>query len=297
MSAKRHTVARDDDAGNDLHTITGLGDKTAKALPKLGISSCAELARYLAQHTAKDLSESLAEQDVTIGAKKIENENWLEHARNQAGLANREPANPERDAAAAEEGERVSNDSSKPLDDEVHFSVIFKRHQDDWRVTTYDPRHNGLEKEWKAEPTEWANWILQQMRSLLGPEHASPTVEEGAPPGIEVEILDVQPSEAERSKKLAVQIRFELSGSEKETITAARSPFWIQVQTLDLVTKSPNLVASLPRRLEPETFRYKEKLLFPTPAVGHYELHILVLLLPPVGRMALHKEFALRVKP
>jgi hypothetical protein len=290
MSAERNTVASDEHAGNDLcDAIEGLGEKTARALPRLGIGSCDELARYLTQHTAEELSESLAEQGVAIGAKKIENEDWLGQARKQAGLANTKPANPNRDAAVAEEKEKTPKNRGNPLDDEVHFSVIFKRENDDWRVTTYDERHNGPEKEWGIEPTEWANWILQQMRPHIEPEPSSPEVE--------IEILEVQHSEIERYRKLATEVHFKISGSGKEPIAAAGSPFWIQVQAFDMVSKTVNSIASIQKELKPGKFAYKEKLEFPIPEVGRYELDTLVLLLPPAGRMALHKGFTLRVNP
>lgn len=298
MSADRNIMASDEHIGNDLSTaIHGLGDKTARTLPRLGISSCAELARYLTQHTAEELSKSLAEHGVTIGAKKIKNEDWLGQARKQAGQANTEPANPKQDAAVAEEGKKTPHHPGDPLDDEVHFSVIFKREKDDWKVTTYDERHNGLEKGWGIEPGEWANWILQQMRPLIGPELAPPEAGVGTPHEIRVEILEVRHFEVEEFKKLATEVHFEVSGSKKDTIAAALAPFWIQVQAVDMVSKAAYLVASERNKLEPKKFTYRKKLEFPTPEVGRYELHTLVLLLPPAGRMALHKGFTLRVNP
>ena len=299
MSSKTNAVASDEHANNDLSdAIEGLGDKTAKALPRLGIGSCAELARYLTEHTAEELSESLAEQGVTIGAKKIENENWLGQARKQAGLANSEPANPKRNAAMAEEGKNTPNPPIKPPD-EVPFTVTFKRKKDKWTVTTYDERNPDPEPEWTTEPTEWANWILQQMRPLIGPELAPPEAEAGAPAETRIEILDVQPSEAERFKRLAVPVHFVVSGSksDRETLAAARTPFWIHLHTADLVSEAVNHVVSQRFELKPKVYEYKKELLFPIPAVGRYELQSLVLFLPPVGRMAFHQGPTINVVP
>jgi hypothetical protein len=296
MSANTGTPASNEQAGGNLRDIDGIGPTIAKTLPKLGISNCAELAQYLAQHTAEELSELLAKRNVKIAAKKIENEDWLGQARERAAQASMEPATLRRGSKAAEEGEEIPNHPVNRLD-EVRFGVIFKREKDRWTVTTYDERRNGPEKVWGIEPTEWANWILRQMRPHIELELAPPQAEAGAQREIEIEILDVQPSEAERFQKLTTKVRFKVSGSERDKVTAARTPFWIQVQTFDLVSKAANLVASKRSELEPEEFTYTRELEFPIPKVGHYELHTLVLLLPPAGRMALHQGPTLKVVP
>lgn len=296
MNIKRNEVPSDDQARNDLSAIDGIGPKTARALPEIGISSHAELAEYLTEHTASDLSESLAEQGVQVSAKKIENEDWLGEAKKLAGQPNTEPANADHEEGAAKKQENTPNRPDS-LPDEVPFMVTFKREQDCWKVVTYDERYNGPEKEWGIEPSEWAHWILRQMRPHIELELAPPEAEADAPPEVKVEILDVQPSEAEHGKKLAAEVQFELLGSKKDTVAAARTPFWIHVHTVDLTSETESLVASKRSELEPERAMYKEKLKFPIPAVGRYELRSLVLLLPPVGRMALHQGPTFRVVP
>jgi hypothetical protein len=296
MIAKRNVVASGDQARNNLSAIDGIGDKTAKALPEIGICSYAELAQYLTEYSAKDLSDSLAERGVQVAAKKIENEDWLREARKRAGQANTEPANLKQEAREATEGEKTPNRPANLLD-EVRFGVIFKREEGRWKVITYDERHNGPEREWGIEPSEWAHWILRQMRPHIEPELDPPEAQAGAPPEIKIEILDVQPSEAERFKKLAAKVRFKVSGSEKDQVAAARTPFWIQVQTFDLGSETVTLVASKRSKLKPKKFTYEKNLEFPTPKVGRYELHILVLLLPPAGRMALHQGPTFKVVP
>jgi len=288
MSAKTGTPASHEQAGGNLRAITGIGDKIARTLPKVGIGSCAELVHYLTQHPAEELSDLLAAQDVQASATKIRNEDWLGQAREQTAL--------EREAKVDAEGEKTPDHPVSRLD-EARFGVYFKREEGRWKVTTYDERRNGPVEEWGVEPAEWANWILRQMRPYIELELAPPAAKAGAHPEIEIEILDVQPSEAERFKKLAAKVRFKVSGSEKDQVAAARTPFWIQVQTFDLASETVTLVASKRSKLKPKKFTYEKNLEFPTPKVGRYELHILVLLLPPAGRMAFHQGPTFKVVP
>jgi len=289
MSAERIVLPRDEYPGSDLCAIHGLGEKTAKALPMLGISSCADLAQYLTQHTAEDLSNRLAEQGVQIRAKQIENQDWLGQARKRAGRPSTEPAKPKPEGGTAEEGEKANPSGHPPI--EVRFGVIFRREQDHWTVTTYDERRNGPEKVWGIEPAEWANWILRRMELPL------PEVEAAAPPAVGIGITDVQAYEAERFKKLAVKVHFVVSGSKKGALAAAHTPFWIHVHTADLVSGTISLVASEQGRFEPEKFDYLEELRFPIPEVGRYQVQTLVLLLPPVGTMALYEGPTFQVVP
>jgi hypothetical protein len=296
MNTETNEVLSHKQASNGLSAIDGIGPKTATALPEIGINSYAELAAYLTKHSATDLSESLAERGVQVAARKIENEDWLGEARKLAGQENTEPANLEHAERAAEEGENTPNRPGSPLD-EIPFMVIFRREKDRWKVITYDERYNGPEKEWGIEPSEWAHWILRQMRPHIELDLAPTEAEAGPPPETKIEILAVKPSEAERFKKLAAEVHFELSGSQKDTLAAARTPFWIHVHTVDLVSETESLVASQRRELEPQVFKYKERLEFPIPELGRYELQSLVLLPPPVGRMTLCQGPTFKVVP
>jgi hypothetical protein len=303
-SANTGTPASNEQAGGNLRAITGIGDKTARTLPRLGISNCAELARYLTRHTAEELSESLAEEGVRVSATKIQHEDWLGQARERPGQASLKPATRERGAKAAEDGAKTPKHPANRLD-EVRFGVYFRREQGRWKVTTYDERRNGPVEEWGIEPAEWANWILQRMRPQIEAElaiqevgvGAAQEVGVGAAYEVGVEILGVRHFEVEEYEKLATEVHFEVSGSKKDTTAAAQAPFWIQVQAVDLVSRAACLLASERSELEPEKFTYKWKLEFPTPNVGHYELYTLVLLPPPVARMALHHGFTLKVSP
>ncbi len=289
MSAEGNAVPSDESAGNDLsEAIDGLGAKTAKALRKLGIGSSAELVQYLTQHTAKELSQRLAEQGVQIGAKKIENEDWLGQARRQAAQVDTEPAKLKPEAREAAEGERPPGSPGEPRS-EVRFGVTFRREENQWQVTTYDERLNGPEMVWGTESAEWANWILRRMGL------AAPEADARAQLGVSIEILDVQAFVAEQFKKMAVQVHFVLSGaqSEREALAAARTPFWIHVHIIE-DRGAMNHIASQPGTLEPGQFEYSLVLEFQIPEVGRYTLLSLVVLLPTVS-VAVHQGPTFRV--
>jgi hypothetical protein len=296
MSANTGTPASNHQAGGNLRAISGIGEKTARTLAKLGIGSCADLAQYLTQHTADDLAELLAGEGVQASAHRIQNEDWLGQAEYEADLAEAKLAAIEEEAEEAKEAEAIPS-HSEDLQEEVRFGVIFKLEKGHWKVTTYDERRNGPEKEWGIEPTEWANWILKQMRPQVEVEPALAKPEADVPCEARVDIHAVRHSEIVRHEKLATEVQFEVSGSNKDAVAADLTPYWVQVQAVDQASKAAFLLASERSHLEPEQFIYEQKLEFPTPEVGRYELQTLVLLLPPVGKMALHQGFELRVEP
>lgn len=273
MRANTGTPASKEQAGGNLCDINGIGPTIAKILPKVRIDNCAELAQYLTQHTPEELSELLAEQGVRISPKKIENEHWLGEARKRAGRASVESVIVQRGAETAEGGEETPN-PVKRMDGAVYL-VEFEREGDHWKVTTYDqgePDPRIAHHESGIEPTEWADWILRQMGL------APPEAKAGSSPEIEIEILKVQSSVVEQFKKLATEVRFKVSGSERDRAAAACTPFWIYLHTVDVVSKEANVVASQRGDLEPEKDLYSARLEFPIPELGRYELHTLILL-------------------
>ena len=115
--------------------------------------------------------------------------------------------------------------------------------------------------------------------------------------GIEIQITGVQDSEAERFKTLAAEVSFAVSSSKAGKLAAARTPVWIYVHTADLARKTVTYVASAQVELEPEVFTYTKRLEFPIPQVGRYELHTLVVALPPMPAMTCHRGPSFPVRP
>ncbi|MGD9404824.1 MAG: hypothetical protein PVH95_06700, partial [Anaerolineae bacterium] len=288
MGAKKKTMAKVERASNDLQEIEGLGPKSAEALVRLGIGNRAELARYLRKHSAQALSDKLAEEGVTVAAKTIENADWLRQARE---LSARPATKPEKEIQEkAGTGDRQEA-RDQPADSaiEVLFDVRFRRKGHRWVVKTYDERDGGLREYHGIDPGEWANWILDQMRSDPELEFPRTVHWSSAAPEIEIERLKVEQSLAERFKTLALEVSFEISGSGADMLMAAGTPVWIYVQAHDLASRAWNYVASERLELEPERSAYKERLEFPILELGRYQLHTLVAILPPAGVIAQHQ--------
>ena len=296
MGAKKKTMAKVERASNDLQEIEGLGPKSAEALVRLGIGNCAELARYLRKHSAQALSDKLAEEGVTVAAKTIENADWLRQARELSARPATKPAKRSQEKAGT--GDR-QEEPDQPTDSaiEVLFDVRFRRKGHRWVVKTYDERDGGLREYHGIDPAEWANWILDQMRSDPKLEFPRTVHWSSAAPEIEIERLEVEQSLAERFKTLAVEVSFEVSGSGADVLMAAGTPVWIYVQAHDLDSLAWKYVASERAELEPERSAYKKQLEFPILELGRYELHTLVAILPPAGVMAQHRGDAFKIVP
>lgn len=114
-------------------------------------------------------------------------------------------------------------------------------------------------------------------------------------PGIEV--LHIRFTETEPDRAPLAEIRFRLSGTLAESLTRQRVPYRIEIYALDLDGRRPALLAAKEGHLEPQVFVYTESQTFTLPAVGRYQLHSRVLLLPPVDRLASHRGPVLNVVP
>ena len=94
------------------------------------------------------------------------------------------------------------------------------------------------------------------------------------------------------------EVCFQVSGTDAEVLTADRTPFRIDVHTVDSESEASNLVASEEGQLEPQVFEYTSQPRFPIPGVGRYKLQSDVVLLLPSGEMrASHVGPTFRVDP
>jgi hypothetical protein len=154
----------------------------------------------------------------------------------------------------------------------------------------------------------WVDWIREQAKLPTAAKPIPAEIEAVAPPApvspydVRIEILDVQvsvvgPSPPVREKRLTAEIRFQMSGPERDTVTESRIPFRVEVHTVDLESRASNLVASWPSELRPEVFEYTTHQEFPIPELGRHELHSVVLLHPPGAMMAYHLGPIINVIP
>jgi hypothetical protein len=115
-----------------------------------------------------------------------------------------------------------------------------------------------------------------------------------------VGILDVQLSEVPRppgvwQKELMAQIKFEVSGQDAQKLTDSQAAYRVEVHIVNQAGGVSSLVASEQQQLRQGTFNYTSQQKFRMPGVGHYELHSIVLLLPPADLMERHQGPVFRV--
>jgi hypothetical protein len=167
------------------------------------------------------------------------------------------------------------------------------------------------------ETAPWVNWVLDQAELPIEP---TPTVTEippepkpaeteiAAPAAvempydaelkiIEVQVTEIKPSPDVPEKRLKAGVRFQVAGSEAETVAAECIPFRIEHHTVDLESGASGLVASEDSELQPQVFEYASEQAFPIPEVGRHELHTIVLLLPPGEMMTYHRGPTIKVVP
>lgn len=229
-----------------LTRIDGIALKTAQALVEAGIHGYDDLARYLSQHTAQQVSAALREHGVNRPPAFIDRAGWIRQAREFDDLETLAPAPVQEEADLADEppGEIAPD----------------------------------------VEPKADASAVLVE------------------PDGTRLEIGGVQlsvvePAARRPEKRLQAEIRFQLSGSEAETLTAKGIAFRIEGYTVDVERGFSELVVTHQSRLEPQVFNYRDRQEFRIPDVGRYEFHSLVLLLPPGDLAAYHRGPSIRVVP
>lgn len=298
---------------DSLQEIKGIGQAIAQALNRLDIHSYADLTDF----TPDSLADLLKAEIPSISLKRIEREDWLGQAR---ALARRQkdtgPAQPQTGEPSAPSAERYQKDTAKAprkswqelADFFVSFGFAVDKEGEKRLETRVHHSQADKPKAWDGIVTDdLINWMLNQA-SLSQPAETATQTELITPPtlvtlyNVQVEISEVQVSEvptpqAVGEKKLLAKIRFQISGPEAEALTQDRLPFRIEVHTLDLKSRASSLVASGQGQLQPQVFEYTGQQAFPMPQLGRYELHSIVLLLPPGEMMASYRGPTINVVP
>lgn len=307
MRSDENVAVSTDNTRDSLETITGIGPTFSKALHKIGIHRFEDLA----QCTPQDLSQVLLEQaGVRVSPERIEAKNWI----GQAGALARNGSDvltPPAEETRIKLPGKAPNPS--PWHQHAGFSVFFDLLRDElgneaWQTRVYHDESDQETLFSGIETAPWVNWILERAKLPVTTEPTPTETEVSAPPtpvapyDARIEILDVQDSEVGPSsgipeKRLMAEVRFRLSGAEAETLTANRLFFRVEVHTVDLESGTSNLVASGRGQLRPLVFEYASQQTFPMPELGHYELHSIVLLLPPGEIMAYHRGPTFKVIP
>lgn len=305
-----------DSPSNDrdgLQEIKGIGQAIAQALNRLDIHSYADLTDF----TADSLADLLKAEIPSISLKRIERDDWLGQAR---ALARRQkgtgPSRPHTDESSPPSAERYQKGTAKApreswqelADFFVSFGFAVDKEGEKRLETRVHHSQADKPKAWDGIVTgELINWMLNQASLSQVAETAAQT-ELVTPPlpvtlyNVQVEISEVRVSEVPTprgvgEKKLLAKVRFQISGPEAEALTEDRLPFRIEVHTVDLKSRASNLVASGQGQLQPQVFEYTGQHSFPMPQLGRYELHSILLLLPPGEMMACYRGPIFNVVP
>jgi hypothetical protein len=307
-----------------LTQITGIAAKTAQAMYEIGIRSYADLVKYLEQHTAQEFSTALKEHGVKRRPGIIDREMWIKQAE-MLGQSEKSADTPHNEAVQPEEEAKPPRSGREAKEHDAMFTVSFDTAINDagervLSTTVYHEGNGGEELVFQGiNASPWVNWIMKRadlpvaMRSSVPEDETS----EGSPP-IEsparippipgelndflLEIYDVQlsvmkPKLAESEKRLGAKINIKLSGSDAERLTMHRIAFRTEMFTINLDDGFPRQVATSEDQLEPHIFEYSYQFEVAIPAVGRYELHSVVHLLPSGELRAYYQGPVLRVTP
>ncbi|HSE80145.1 MAG TPA: hypothetical protein VLA87_00465 [Gaiellaceae bacterium] len=188
------------------------------------------------------------------------------------------------------------------------FSLFFDRSESraqDWQTRIY---HDESDEEVVlpgADLEACLSWIAQRAglsaeagTAVTGPE---PVPAEGEPTEVEIAVSELTLSEyapeTSFEKSLAAELRFQLSGDKAGDLAERHSAFRVETYAVDLESGDPKLVASEEGELRDEVFEYATEQVFPVPELGRYELHGVVVLLPPEEAMAARRGPVIEVVP
>lgn len=319
MGPEENVAALAYDQPDDLKAIKGIRLKRADALRRIGIHRFEDLAGY----TPDELSKALRKQaGMKVSLRTIETQNWIGQAKDLARLRNPLRTSPEGGAGVEREPQQAPLKRKKEWEEQhPGFSVFFDYKVDEhgepvidehgervWQTRVYDGKSGVEELLPGLDTASWVNWILERAKLPVAPEPIPTGPEVAVPPALvtpydaQIEVLGVKvseigPSPSVPEKRLIAEVRFQVSGSEAETLTADRIPFRVEVHTVDLESRASNLVVSRQSQLQSQVFEYTSQQEFPIPELGRHELHSVVLLLPPGEMMAYHRGPILKVVP
>lgn len=312
---------------DDLERIHGIGPRYAAALDQIGVRRFADLARY----TPEELSDALREQSgVNVAAERIDVDDWIGQAESLSQPSNLEPPVPDE---AEQPPEAEDGPSRAARQQQAGFSLFFDYTLEEdgersWQTRVYHDE-SGQERLFAGvDPDLWVQWILEQAElsdaldlALSKPEADEPiaTGVEAAPEdvdeeaaaraptmaapydaqiaGLTVEVSEVAPAYEVHEKQLMAHVKFQIDGPEAHILTADEITARIEVHIADLEDATSNVVASEQINLQPEVFEYSSEQPFVMPPVGRYEVHTLVLLLPPGEMMAYYRGPILNIVP
>jgi len=296
-----------------LTQIDGIARKTAEAIYDIGIHGYEDLAQYLSQHTAQQVSAALKEHGVNRPPAFIDQATWVKQATELGGLDNAPSAALKEGRTPGEVPKDAQPRPGVPGHDAV-FTVSFDVATDGdlkpvLRTTVLGGTNGDQEQVFQGSDTAlWVNWIVDRAHlpvAVQGIATATGAVTSPIPvesSGSRLAITDVQvsligPTSSFPAKRLRAEISFQLSGAGAETLASKGIPFRTEGYTMDIESGLSDLVASERGQLVPHVLKYVSRQEFGIPDLGHYEFYSIVLLLPPGETAAYHRGPTMRVVP
>lgn len=307
------SVKRREASINQLTKIDGISGKTAEALYGMGIHTYTDLAQYLHQHTAEEVSQGLKEHGLNRPPGLLN----MQKLTLQAEMFSEAEKNIPRSYVEEPQSNTNLEESlphREPQDHAAVFTVSFDLIKDQdgkemLQTTVYDEKDSGKEQAFLGNDTsQWVNWMLERANlsgltaSLLvgleqaGTEAPVPAEAEAAMPGIPAEpyhaqltinslqLTPIKPSASVPGKKLKAELSFQLSGADAPMLASHTVPYRVSIYTIEYGKGTPAQAASLDGQLEPKQFEYAHQLEFAEPEAGRYDFHCVVRL-PPSGKL------------
>ncbi|MCL5996817.1 MAG: hypothetical protein M1546_12290 [Chloroflexi bacterium] len=301
-----------------LTLIKGIGPFYARALYKIGIEGPADLAGF----TPDRLSTALLEEaGVSITPARIED--WINQAKQLTSGSLTAGSAPDRGAGADTASARavtLQDSAFAPADWHQYagVSLFFDSMTDQHGKQTWHTRvyHDESGAEVMFEGTQadaWVEWILDHARlpfdwagdrvsAAIAASATEPLSEPSAEEMVQLDVLDVRvsdvhPSAGSAANKLALEVQFRLSGPGAAALASAQAAYRIEIHAVDVLHPTTSLLSFVTDRLQPQWVEYTSRQECLMPDLGHYELHCIVLLLPPNERVAYHVGPVVEIVP
>jgi hypothetical protein len=188
------------------------------------------------------------------------------------------------------------------------FSLFFDRSESDTGESQIRVYHDESDEEVVLPGTDLEaclSWIARHAElPAEGGEVAVATraaLAAGESAEIELEVSDMTLSEnvpeSSLEKSLKAELHFQLSGDKASDLAERHIAFRVETYAVDVESGDPKLVASEQGELQEAVFEYAAEQVFPVPDLGRYELHSLVVLLPPEEGIAARRGPVIEVVP
>lgn len=298
---------------NQFTKIGGISRKTAEAFYEMGIHSYADLAEYLRQHTAEEVSQALKEHSLNRPPGLINIQKLTLQAERFSQAEKNSPTSPAEELQPTRNPEETPPNRA-PRDHDAVFTVLFdviigEDGEQALQTTVYDEKDSGREQAFLGNDTsQWVNWMLERANlSGLTADLPSALKQAGTEASVAAEVETVmagvpaEPYDAQLTisnlqltpikasvnttgKKLKAELSFRLSGVDAPMLASYAVPYRIFLYTIEYGKGTPAQAASLDDQLKPRQFEYAHRLEFAEPEAGRYDFHCVVRL-PPSGRL------------